>query len=73
MNITEALQDDEYSTMRVSYMGRWLCRNDAGGWIVYSQMYRQKYARVVIDTMDEQKAVAALTADTPSQQKKDSL
>ena len=59
MTITEALKDEEFSTMRVTYGVRWLVW-DQGGWTVYHQAYRQKFAREIICTGDEEQAVAEL-------------
>lgn len=59
MTISEALRDDEFSTIRVVYGNRWLV-GEMNGWTVYEQGYRQKRARVIVNTQDEEAAVAEL-------------
>lgn len=58
MSLIEALQNEDYSTIRVVYGYRWLVW-DRNGWTVYEQA-RRKRAIEVICTGDEDQAVNEL-------------
>ena len=49
--------------VRVSEGDRWITRNDDGTFTVYSREYKQKYTRVLADSVSEEQAVAAFLAN----------
>lgn len=57
MNIQEALRD---TMIRLSNGSRWLVRDMDGTYIVYEHEYGRKKSTLIIETKDEEQAVAAL-------------
>lgn len=57
MTIQEALRD---TMIRLSNGSRWLVREMDGTYIVYEREYGRKKSTLVIETKEEEKAVAAL-------------
>ena len=61
MKIAEAVLSTEIFGLRVSTANRWLVGNaDGDGWIVYEKAFGARRTTRIIDTQDEDAAVAAL-------------
>lgn len=60
MKINELLQSETWNA-RISINGdRWLCGNEKGGYIVYEHKYRAKDTTIIVETNNEDYAVAVL-------------
>ena len=57
MNIYDALKQ---ASARLSYGSRWLIMEEDGTYIVYEHKYGRKKSTLIIETANEEKAVAAL-------------